>query len=229
MKLGLPSKGRLHTRVIDWFAAHGVRIERSTRERAYSGSVAGMTDVELVFLSAGEIPKELAAGRIHVGVTGLDLIREKLAPGAVTELAPMGIGHATLALAVPSVWVDVRTLNDFDAVCGQFRKTHGHRLRIATKYHRLVHRNLSCFGVADYQLVDSQGATEGTVKNRAAEAVADITSTGNTLRANHLRVLDDGVFLQSQAWAFASNSADWNAAAEAGFAALAKKPDWPKR
>ncbi|MEM7438747.1 MAG: ATP phosphoribosyltransferase [Pseudomonadota bacterium] len=229
LKLGLPSKGRLQSQVIEWFAARGVMVERSASEREYSGRVAGVADVELVLLSAGEIPKEIAAGRIHVGVTGLDLIREKLPTDAVVELAPMGLGHATLVLAVPSAWVDVRTLDDFDAVCGQFRQIHGHRLRIATKYHNLIRQNLSDFGVADYQLVDSQGATEGTVKNGTAEAVADITSTGDTLRANHLRVLDDGQFLRSEAWAFASNTAEWDGAAQTGYEALAEKLDWPDR
>jgi ATP phosphoribosyltransferase len=61
--------------------------------------------------------------------------------------------------------------------------------------------------VADYQLVDSQGATEGTVKNETAEAIADITSTGDTLRANHLKVLDDGLILKSQATLFKSRVA----------------------
>jgi ATP phosphoribosyltransferase len=74
-------------------------------------------------------------------------------------------------------------------VAAAFRARHGFRLRIATKYHRLVRDFLRANGVADYQLVDSQGATEGTVRNLTAEAVADITSTGETLRANHLKVL----------------------------------------
>ena len=80
---------------------------------------------------------------------------------------------------------------DLDAAAGEFRARHGHRLRVATKYHHLV-RGFFRHGVADYQLVDSQGATEGTVKNLTAEAVADITTTGSTLRDNHLRVLETG-------------------------------------
>jgi len=94
----------------------------------------------------------------------------------------------------------------------QFRATYGKRLRIATKYHRLVRDYLREHGVADYQLVDSQGATEGTVANLTAEAVADITSTGATLEANHLRMLKDGPILASQATLFASKTADWSGA-----------------
>ena len=80
-------------------------------------------------------------------------------------------------------------------------------MRIATKYHYLVREFLKSAGVADYQLVDSQGATEGTVKNETAEAIADITSTGETLKANHLKILTDGLIHKSEATLFKSKSA----------------------
>jgi ATP phosphoribosyltransferase len=173
--------------------------------------------MRLVLLSASEVPRELAAGRIHLGVTGSDLVRESLPAwqDAVEPLAAMGFGHADLILAVPLLWADVDTLDDLDAVCAQFRATHGHRLRIATKYHRLVREFLRANGVADYALVDSQGATEGTVLNGTAEAIADITSTGETLRANHLKVLDDGLIHASQATLFRARRAPWTDAERA--------------
>jgi ATP phosphoribosyltransferase len=123
-------------------------------------------------------------------------------------LAELGFGHADLVIAVPNCWVDVDVLDDLDAAASAFRAGHGFRLRIATKYHRLVRDFLRDHGVADYQLVDSQGATEGTVKNETAEAIADITSTGDTLRANHLKILEDGLILKSQATLFRSRGAD---------------------
>jgi len=201
LKLGVPSKGRLMDKTFQWFAARGIQLQRTGSDREYAGAVRGIDGVDLVLLSAGEIPRELAAGRIHLGVTGTDLVREKLPLWAdqVDEIAPLGFGHADLILAVPHFWVDVDTLDDLDAAAAAFRARHGHRLRIATKYHRLVRDFLRAGGVADYALVDSQGATEGTVKNETAEAVADITSTGETLRANHLKLLSDGLILQSQA------------------------------
>jgi ATP phosphoribosyltransferase len=148
-------------------------------------------------------------------------MREEIADWeqVVAEVAPLGFGQADLVLAVPDAWVDVITLDDLDAVAAQFRARHGYRLRIATKYHRLVREHLRAAGVADYQLIDSLGATEGTVRNQTAEAVADITSTGETLRANHLRVLEDGLILRSQATLFAARRADWTGV-EAAFAAL---------
>ena len=201
IRLGVPSKGRLMEQTFDWFAARGVRLSRAGSDREYAGRVEGAENVALVLLSAGEIPRELQAGRIHLGVTGTDLIREKLAGwrSHVEELAPMGFGHADLILAVPACWRDCETLDDFATIARDFRAEHGFRLRIATKYHRLVRAWLSDHEVADYQLVDSQGATEGTVANLTAEAIADITSSGETLRANHLKVLSDGVILRSEA------------------------------
>ncbi|MDO9638945.1 MAG: ATP phosphoribosyltransferase [Pseudotabrizicola sp.] len=225
IKIGVPSKGRLMEKTFDWFGARGVTLRLSGAEREYAGKVDGIDGVELVLLSAGEIPRELAAGRIHLGVTGSDLVREKLAdwPSQVAELAPLGFGHADLIIAVPVAWIDVDTLDDLDAAAAAFRKTHGFRLRIATKYHRLVRDFVTTHGVADYQLVDSQGATEGTVKNLTAEAIADITSSGETLRANHLKVLSDAAIHASQAVLFLSHQADWAPENRAALAALAAK------
>jgi ATP phosphoribosyltransferase len=217
LKIGVPSKGRLMEKTFAWFAERGITMKRTGAEREYSGAVEGVTGVDLVLLSASEIPREMAAGRIHMGVTGTDLVREKLGDWAaqVEELAPMGFGHADLIIAVPECWVDVETLDDLDAVAAAFRAEHGFRLRIATKYHRLVRDYLRAHGVADYQLVDSQGATEGTIRNLTAEAVADITSTGETLRANHLKILEADPVLCSQATLFAARGADWQAVAPA--------------
>jgi len=124
---------------------------------------------------------------------------------------------------VPKCWVDVDTLDDLDAAAAAFRKAHGFRMRIATKYHRLVRDFLRDHGVADYQLVDSQGATEGTVKHETAEAVADITSSGETLRANHLKLLSDGLVHKSQATLFRSRKAVLSDADRAAMAALLDK------
>ncbi len=206
IKIGLPSKGRLMEQSFDWFSARGLKMRKSGAEREYAGAVDGADGVEIVLLSAGEIPQELASGRIDLGVTGSDLVRDKLADWShqVVEVAALGFGQADLIIAVPVAWIDVDTIDDLDAAAAAFRIRHRHRLRIATKYHRLVRDFLTLHGVADYQLVDSQGATEATVKNLTAEAIADITSSGETLKANHLKPLSDSLILQSQATLFRS-------------------------
>lgn len=225
VKLGVPSKGRLMEKTFGWFGKRGIGLRRTGSDREYAAAVDGVDGVELVLLSAGEIPRELSAGRIHLGVTGSDLVREKLGAwdSQVEEVQLMGFGQADLIIAVPKCWVDVDRLEDLDAVAAAFRAQHGFRLRIATKYHRLVREFLRDQGVADYQLIDSQGATEGTVKNETSEVVADITSSGETLRANHLKVLSDGLVHKSQATLFRSRKAALSDQDRVALAELLKK------
>ena len=222
IKLGVPSKGRLMEKTFEWFAARGITLQRTGSEREYAGAVEGIDGVSLILLSAGEIPRELAAGHIHLGVTGTDLVQEKLAlwDQLVAPVEELAFGHADLIIAVPQAWIDVDTLDDLDAAASAFRDKHGFRLRIATKYHRLVREFLRSTGVADYALVDSQGATEGTIKNETAEAIADITSSGETLRANHLKILSDGLILRSQATLWRSRMAEMDDADRATMTAL---------
>jgi len=222
LKLGVPSKGRLMDKTFQWFADRGIGLRRTGSAREYSGAVDGAEGVELVLLSAGEIPRELAAGRLQLGVTGSDLVHENIVgwQNNLRALMPMGFGHADLIIAVPACWADVDSLDDLDAAAAAFRARHGFRLRIATKYHRLVRDFLRDAGVADYQLVDSRGATEGTVRNLTAEAVADITSSGETLRANHLKILAGGVIHRSQATLFRASDDNWTDAMRASYDAL---------
>ena len=220
--LGLPSKGRLQADTIGWFQKRGIEISQTGSDRRYAASVDGLDGLEVVMLSAGEIPRELGAGRIHLGVTGEDMIRERL-PGAqhnVEIIENLAFGHADLIVAVPAFWVDVETMHDLDEVAHAFRQKHGYPLRIATKYHNLVRAFFQRLGVADYRLIDSQGATEAAPQNLMAEAIADITSSGATLRANHLKILMDGLILKSQAVLARSTQADWTEAAETALAEL---------
>ena len=229
LKLGVPSKGRLQEETIGWFASRGVTLAKAGAGREYRGTVKGVDGVEVVLLAAAEIPGELAAGRLHLGVTGQDLVREQIPRWGerLAEVAAMGFGFADLVVAVPAFWIDVDDLSDLDLAAGEFRARHGHRLRVATRYHHLTREFFRAHGVADYQLVDSQGATEGAVKNLTAEAVADITTSGATLRDNHLRVLSDGLILRSQATLFAARGARWDGGPEAAFAALCARAGLP--
>lgn len=207
IKLAIPSKGRLREDTTRWFSSRGIDIVPSGSEREYRAQVKDLDWLEIVLMSAGEIPGALVEGRINFGVTGQDMIQEKVMnwPEKVSEIVEMGFGFADLVLAVPSAWVDVRDLEDLDAVCADFRARVGHRLRVATKYHRLVGNHLRAHDVTNFQLVDSQGATEGVVANEYAEMIADITSTGETLRANHLEILGAPI-LRSQACVFGQSA-----------------------
>lgn len=214
--LGLPSKGRLQADTIAWFADRGIEITRDGTDREYSAIARGVKGLDVVMLSAGEIPRELSAGRIHLGVTGEDLVLEHL-PDPQTQVrlvSHMGFGHADLIVAVPAFWIDVETLHDLDEVAHLFRIRNKMPLRIATKYHNLARGFFQKHGVTDYRLVDSQGATEAGPKNQTAEAIVDITSSGETLRANHLKPLSDSPILRSQACLWVSQMASWTGASE---------------
>jgi ATP phosphoribosyltransferase len=152
---------------------------------------------------------------VHLGLTGEDLIRETLADvdGTVEFLVPLGIGRADVVVAVPDCWIDVDRMADLEDVAAQFARTHGRRLRVATKYMNLTRRFFAACGVTSYRIVESAGATEATPAAGTSELIVDITTTGTTLRANHLKVLEDGLILKSQAHLFASRGAKWNAAA----------------
>jgi ATP phosphoribosyltransferase len=215
--LAVPSKGRLQENAAAFFRRAGLDLAQGRGVRDYRGRLAGVEAVEVLFLSASEIAGRLAAGTVHLGVTGEDLVRETLpeADAQVALLTPLGFGQATVVVAVPQAWIDVRTMADLDEVASEMRVRHGRRMRIATKYVNLTRRYLGLHGVADYRIVESLGATEGAPAAGTAEIVVDITTTGATLAANALKVLDDGVILRSEANLVASLAAPWSAGARA--------------
>jgi len=207
LTLALPSKGRLKEQAIERFAEAGLTVQLPTDPRSYRGRIEGALPLDVLFLSASEIAQELGQGSVDLGVTGEDLVRENLAnwDARVSVEARLGFGAADVVVAVPDVWLDVETMADLDDVAADFRQKHGRRLRIATKYWRLTQQFFSQkHGIQVYRIVESLGATEGAPAAGLADVIVDITSTGSTLTANHLRVLTDGIILRSQACLVAS-------------------------
>ena len=201
IKIGVPAKGRLSGKSLDWLRSSGLSFNEPDLDRRYSVRAAGVVTAELVFLPAGEIPEEIRRGNLMFGITGADLVHEQQPDWRqrMEIQAELGFGHTRLMIAVPQFWIDVESVHDLDDVAARFRAEHGWGLRIATKYHSLVREFLRGIDLTDYRLVDSQGATEGTVANEMAEAIADLVSTGATLKANGLKTLSDGLVFESQA------------------------------
>ncbi|MGE5339525.1 MAG: ATP phosphoribosyltransferase, partial [Gemmatimonadota bacterium] len=183
--------------------------------RDYRGAVAGLDSIEVAYLSASEITGQLAQGAVHLGVTGEDLVREMIpdADSKVVLIEGLGFGYANVVVAVPQAWIDVRTMADLDDVATSFRHKHDRRLRVATKYVNLTRAFFSQHGIIDYRIVESSGATEGAPAAGTAELIIDITTTGATLTANALKVVEDGVILRSQANLVAARGATWDSAA----------------
>lgn len=202
LTVALPSKGRMKDDAIATLARAGLTVSAIGNDRSYRGRIDGIDDVEVAFLSASEIARELGAGAVDFGVTGEDLVRESLprADERVEITARLGFGNADVVVAVPDIWKDVDSMADLGDVAADFRSRHGRRLTIATKYWRLTQNFFSTrHGIQLYRIVESLGATEGAPASGAADIIVDITSTGSTLTANHLRVLSDGVILRSEA------------------------------
>ena len=213
--LAVPAKGRLQENAEAFFSRAGLNLIKPRGVRDYRGAIAGLDGVEIAYLSASEITSQLAAGAVHMGVTGEDLVRELIddTDRRVVFIEPLGFGYANVVVAVPQAWIDVRTMADLDDVTTGFRAKHNRRMRVATKYINLTRTFFADHGVVDYRIVESAGATEGAPAVGTAEMIVDITTTGATLAANGLKVLDDGVILRSQANLVASKDADWSSEA----------------
>jgi len=210
--IAVPSKGRLEADTRAAFAAVGLDMERPGGARSYQGDIAALPGVIVRFLPASEIARELIRGEVHIGVTGADLIHEasEQGPDSVNFAKKLGFGAADVVIAVPDAWIDVVSMRDLADVASDFRAGHGRWLRVATKYLNLTRRYFATHGIAEYRIVESLGATEAAPAAGAADLIVDITSTGSTLVANGLRIVEDGLILKSEANLIVSRNADWD-------------------
>lgn len=225
LTLAVPSKGRLMEQTTEMFERAGLKVRKVGHARGYRGEIEGMPDVDVAYVSSSEIAAALKAGSVHMGITGEDLVRETMsdADTRVTFHKKLGFGFADVVVAVPDWWIDVATVADLEATALPFRRANGRWPRVATKYMNLTRRFFAAKGFGDYRIVESLGATEGTPASGTAELIVDITTTGETLRANGLRILDDGVILKSEANLVASNIAQWSDEAIATRHAILKR------
>ncbi len=209
--IALPSKGRLKEQTEAWLGDCGFRLEIEGGDRGYRAALKGLPGAEVRLLSAGDIASAVDAGEAHLGVTGEDLLRER--PEGVDDrvmlLRPLGFGRADVVVAAPQGWIDVETMADVDEVAHLYLARTGKRLRVATKYAAQTRAFFARHGIVDYRIVESLGATEGAPAAGAAELVVDITTTGATLAANNLKIIEDGVILKSEAQLAASLRAEW--------------------
>ena len=209
--IAIPSKGRLKEQVEEWLADSGLHLKVSGGQRGYMAELKGVPGAQVRLLSASDIADALNAGEVHFGVTGEDLLREQGpdVDARVLPLRALGFGRADLVVAAPKSWLDVDTMADLEEVAHDYLARTGRRMRVATKYLVQTRSFFARHGVADYRIVESGGATEGAPAAGTAELVVDITTTGATLVANGLKVLDDGLILKSQAQLAASLTAVW--------------------
>ena len=204
IRLGIPSKGRLKKQVEKFFFEKGLELVNVGTSREYLAEFKEEKKIQIILLAASDIPLEIMKGNLDIGITGRDLIFEKVLGWQkwVVELQQLGFGNADLVIGVPQFWIDVNHLDDLDEVAYLFRKKYSRCLRIATKYQNITREFLIDKQVTNFEIIESQGATEGAIVNGIADVVVDITSTGETLKQNKLKTIEDGILLKSFAAIF---------------------------
>tara|TARA_B100002052_G_scaffold284435_1_gene296301 strand:+ start:1000 stop:1695 length:696 start_codon:yes stop_codon:yes gene_type:complete len=204
IRLGLPSKGRLKKQVEKFLSEKGLELVNVGASREYLAEFKEEKKIKIILLAASDIPLEIKKGNLDIGLTGRDLIFEKILDWQkwIVELKQLDFGNADLVIGVPQFWIDVNHLDDLDEVAFFFRKKYSRCLRIATKYQNITREFLIDKQVTNFEIIESQGATEGAIVNGIADVVVDISSTGETLKQNKLKTIEDGILLKSYASIF---------------------------
>ncbi len=204
--IGLPSKGRLKEGSISLFEKNNLKLTSNGGERNYFAQIENLPNAKIIYLHAKEIIQRLGDGTLDIGISGLDLLSESPInlQKKIEVKKKLDFGMANLVIAIPDDWIDVQTIADLEEVSFDLRDKKNTRLRVATKYPNLTNSFLVSKGVTQYKLVSSLGATETYPFIGSSEIIADITSSGKTLKDNSLRILKDGLILKSQACVFFS-------------------------
>ena len=206
INIGIPSKGRLRKDVLNIFKKKKLKLISERGERDLIGSIKSKSNIKILYLHAREIIQRLGDGSLDIGFSGFDLLKE----GEINIQKKINLvkrydfGKANLVIAIPDPWIDVQTVADLEEIAFEFREKKKKRLRVATKYPNLTKDFLFSKGVTQFQLVESLGATEAYPFTGSANLITDITSTGETIKSNNLRILKDGEILKSQACIFTS-------------------------
>jgi ATP phosphoribosyltransferase len=212
INIGIPSKGRLRKDVLNIFKKNKLKLISERGERDLFGSIKNKKNIKVVYLHAREIIQRLGDGSLDLGFSGFDLLKESEIniQNKISVIKKYNFGKATLVVAIPDEWIDVQTIADLEEIAFEFKDKKKKRLRVGTKYPNLTREFLFSKGVTQFKLVDSLGATETYPFTGSAEIITDITSTGETLRANNLRILKDGEILKSEACMMTSKSSSKN-------------------
>lgn len=199
IRLSLPSKGRLNQGALEFLDACGLRVQK-TNPRQYAAHISTLPGLTVLFQRPGDIVVSVRDGSVDLGITGLDMVAERQGDnGAVLTLHDaLNFGHCRLALAVPEEWEHVQSVQDLAAL--------PEPLRVATKFPRLTGEFLERHGLR-FALIHAEGTLEAAPAIGYADLIADLVSSGQTLRDNRLRPLEDGLILRSQAALIANRAA----------------------
>ncbi len=208
IRLALPSKGSLQKGTLQFLKSCGLQIEHPN-PRQYIARIPNLDGVTVILQRPGDIVVGVRQGSIDFGITGMDVLFENgfghVGSTILLLHDELGYGKCTLNLAVPE-GISAKTMADL-ANWAKELGGNGRSLRVATKFPKLTAAYLEKHNVAPVRLINAEGTLEIAPSIGYADIIADLVSTGITLRDNHLRQIEDGEFLQSQSCLIANRQA----------------------
>lgn len=195
IRLSLPSKGRLAEEALSFLDACGIKINK-TNPRQYEATIPNLPDLIVLFQRPGDIVVSVREGSVDFGITGLDMVEEKRGENGNLLILhdALGFGQCALTLAIPENWTGTKNVSDLI----ERAKNSDTPLRIATKFPNLTNKFLSPYNIQT-KLISAEGTLETAPSIGYADMISDLVSSGQTLKDNRLRPLNDGVILKSQA------------------------------
>jgi len=187
LRIAVPNKGSLSEPAVELLREAGYKQRRDPRELVL---VDTRNEVEFFFLRPRDVAVYVGAGTVHAGITGRDLLLDSGA--SATEQLELGFGASTFRYAAAP-----GEITSIEQLAGK---------RVATSYSHLVDTHLRSFGI-EADVVRLDGAVESSVRLGVADAVADVVSTGTTLKAAGLEVFGEPL-LVSEAILIRSESVD---------------------
>ena len=204
LRIAVPSEGALYDSSISFMKSAGLGINRPNA-RSYEATISVIPNVIVHFQRSGDIPLKIEEASADIGIVGYDryLETKKYSGNSSVIINNLGFGHAQLVLGLPDTWVDITDIKDLANLALEF-KNKGKSIKIATKYPVLVEKHLIRNSVFHFELVQSSGALEAAPSMGYADIIADISSTGTTMRENRLKTITGGAVIKSQACVIAN-------------------------
>ena len=173
IKIAIPSKGRISEPSINILEKAGLGLIDKNNRKLISKTFN--ENIEVMFARASDIPEFVNDGVADMGITGVDLIKENEAD--IIELLDLKFGHTKLVLAAPEE-SNVKSVEDITQ-----------DMKVATEFPVLTKKYLEEKGL-DLKIVKLSGSTEAAPFIGIADLITDLTSTGTTLKMNHLEIID---------------------------------------
>ncbi len=173
IRIAVPSKGRISEPAVKLLAKAGIGIKDTANRKLFSETYD--EEISVMFTRAADIPEFVADGAADIGMTGLDLIEENNADVKILE--DLDFGSANLVLAVPEDSEIEVTEDISDGAV------------VATEFPNLTNKYLKSKGIKA-KVIELSGSTEIAPFIGVADIITDLTSTGTTLKMNHLKIID---------------------------------------